>query len=412
MPVPSLIDLCTKACVKNIRSTSYHVTCFPPPLTCLGLNDVGSFEYWKIRTVLQRIESPEQLHEVEINSPHIRGEDAELWRAFIARDIPNWRTKNYSPKNPLKWYEVYCRYKKEQREEIKRDEDILRNTMMGLNRDKQTHVSKVVDLRSLPKLPRDPRMIANNGGVPLKGKVGFRKEAASSLLFSAGSKTKITDGKSVLTKARREAKEISAMGKLARPTHQLKGRMGQVVKAPAGMAAEYKIANQPAIKILSRKRLPPGQFEGSLTGSRLEEREKRLRAMQSKTAGAASETLVGSSDDDLDNDLFDDGEEDEDEDEDDNSHYRSTTHATSSRPLSSNPTSRPTSTRPNQTSSSPPSRSVSRSTGNARPGPSSSVSTPNSRNESPAPGVSRPMMAKRKPPVDVFNRGAKKPRAR
>lgn len=395
MPVPSLVDLCTKACIKNIRS----------------LTDVGAFEYWKIKPVLQRIESPEQLHQIEVNSPHIRGEDAELWKAFIARDIPNWRTKNYAPKNPLKWYEVYCKYKKEQTEEIKRDEDILRNTMMGLNNHKATHVSKVVDLKSLPKLPKDPRMIANNGGVPLKGR-GFKKEAASSLMFSAGSRTKITDGQSVLTKARREAKEISAMGKLARPTHQLSGKIGQVKKAPAGMATEYKIANQPAIKILSkgRKRFPLGQFEGGISGPSLEEREKRLRAMQSRPAArtepsamAANETLVGSSDDEGD-DLFDD-----DDDGGNEPQYRAP--AKPSRPVSSSSASRPSSSRPHQTSS-PPARPSARPAEILRQNPGSSASAPSSRTASPAPGASRPMMPKRRAEVDVFNRGSKKPRIR
>jgi len=164
------------------------------------LTDVGSFEYWKIRTVLQRIDSPEQLHQIELRSPQIRGEDAELWRAFIARDIPNWQTKNYSPKNPFKWYEVYVKYKKEQRKEIERDEEILRNSMMGLKRERETHVSKVVDLRALPKVPKDPRMLANNGGVPIGKFKGFKKEGANALIWTSGSKTKLTDGKSVLTR--------------------------------------------------------------------------------------------------------------------------------------------------------------------------------------------------------------------
>lgn len=180
----------------------------------LALVDVGDFEYWKLRSILQRVDSAEQLHQIEVNSPQIQGEDAELWKALIARDIPNWREKNYVPKNPRKWYEVYCKYKKEHRKEIERDEEILRNTMLGIKKEKETHVSKVVDLRTLPKVPRDPRMLANNGGVPLGKSRGFGKETPSTLTWNAGSKTKMTDGKSVLTRARREAKEISQRSKL------------------------------------------------------------------------------------------------------------------------------------------------------------------------------------------------------
>ena len=87
-------------------------------LTSADLTDVGDFEFWKIRDVLARVTSPEQLHEIEIASPQIQGEDEELWRALIARDIPDWRKKNYVPKDPRKWFQVYKKYKKEQQREI------------------------------------------------------------------------------------------------------------------------------------------------------------------------------------------------------------------------------------------------------------------------------------------------------
>ncbi len=367
---------------------------------------MGAFEYWKIRTVLQRVDSADQLHQIEINSPHIRGEDAELWQAMIARDVPNWRTKNYAPKNPLNWYKVYCKYKKEQAEEIKRDEEILRNTMMGLNKQKETYVPKVMDLRTLPKLPRDPRMRKNNGGVPLVGK-GFRKEGVSTLNFTSGSKTKITDGRSVLTKARREAKEISAMGKLAKPTHQLKGRMGQVVRAPAAMMKEYQVANQPAVKILSRKHLSVRQFEGGITGPSLEEREKRLRAMQTGQGGSstaptssANATLVGSSDSEDDADgLFDEDDDDDDEPRSQSTMSSRTYQSTPPRKIAA--PSRPSSY---QTSSSPPLAATKPLAWSM-----SSAPAPSSRGASPA-VAPKPMIAKRRAEVDVFNRGAKKPR--
>jgi elongin-A len=412
------------------------------------LTDVGSFEYWKIRSILQRIESPEQLHQIELRSPQIRGEDAELWRAFIARDIPNWQTKNYSPKNPLKWYEVYVKYKKEEQKEIKRDEEILRNSMLGLKKERETHVSKVVDLRALPKVPKDPRMMANNGGVPIGKSRGFKKEGASALMWTSGSKTKLTDGKSVLTRARREAKEISQMSKLSRPTHQLKGKMGQVMRAPPGMVNEYQKATQPALRILSRKQNPEGKFSwgiSGISGPSLEERERRLRALTSGGAGSKSdasgglkETLVGSSDDDEGDDL-----EDVDDLFDEPGESRPRTFASSpsppqskpppsrhhpSSPASSSrhpqPTSRP---RPQASLASPPLASarpepkpsdlISSIISKSKPSPPSAPpprihSAPPSRTASPAPGASKPMMPRKRTEVDVFNRGVKKPRVR
>ncbi|PBP19453.1 RNA polymerase II transcription factor SIII subunit A [Diplocarpon rosae] len=379
MPAPTLVDLCTKACVKNVRS----------------LIDVGSFEYWQIRSVLQRVESPEQLHQIELNSPQLLGEDAELWQAFIARHIPNWQTKNYRPKNPTKWYEVYCKYKKEQKAEIARDEEILRTSMMGLQKARETNVSKIVDLKMLPKMPRDPRMMANNGGVPLKGKALFRKEGPSSLNWTSGSKTKMTDGKSVLTRARREAKEISQMGKLAKPTHKL--ALGHVQKAPAGMVKEYKTAAQPSIKILSKRHNPSSTVSGGVTGPSLEERERKLRAAMSGGVDT-KHTMVGFSDDedsDDNGDLFDESEP----------------------PKACSTPSRSSSSRPYQSissaaasSSAKPRTSDIYASAKGKPVPASSPPS-RPRASSPPRGGMKPMMpARRKAEVDVFNRGAKKRR--
>lgn len=269
----------------------------------LDITDVGDFQYFKIRPVLLRLESPAQLHEIETNSPQICGEDAELWRTFIARDFPNWEQKNYVPKNPLNWYRVYLKYKKEQQLEIAKDEEILRASMGQLKRAKETNVSKIVDLRLLPKVPRDPWMMANNGGVPLGKRTGlFKKEGPSSLVWSGGSKTKLTNGQSVLTRARREAKEISQRSKLAKPTHELRAQAGQVRKAPAGMVNEYKKASEAPIRILSRKKKSLASSSGSMNGFNLEERERRLAAIQAgssqKNSTTTLETLIGSSDED------------------------------------------------------------------------------------------------------------------
>ncbi|EHL02654.1 putative Elongin-A [Glarea lozoyensis 74030] len=293
---PKLIDSCTRACIKNIRS----------------LTDIGDFEYRQIKNILDRIDSPEQLHQIEINSPQIRGEDAELWQKFIARDIPNWKQKNWAPKNPTKWYEVYVKYKKDQAQEIARDEEILRNAMMGLKKHKAGNVSQIVSIRdrTLPKLPRDPRMIANNGGVPLKGKT-----PPSSLNWTAGSKTKMSDPKGVLARARREAAQIAQMGKLATPTHQLGQRKNQIRQAPAGMANEYRLAAQPALKILSGKRKTTGSYSGGVAGPSLEEREAKLRALTGHAGATAN--YVGSSDDDDDDILAGGYEYDQDEEEED-----------------------------------------------------------------------------------------------
>jgi elongin-A len=260
---------------------------------------VGDFEYWKIRPILSRITSPEQLHEIEEVSPQIRGEDAELWRAFIARDIPDWKRKGYVPKNPLKWYEVYKRYRREQKKEIEMDKARLIEAMQGLKKEKEAHLTeKVKDTSRLPKLPKDPRMMANNGGVPIGRKRSVAKPA-SVLSFTAGSKTKITSPAALLTRARREAKEMSSRNKLSQPTDQLKSKT-RILQAPQGMVDEYRTAAKPAIRIFTPRKKSSGGVtnKNHINYHTSNDREQRLRVLTMKhTSEAGNYTLVGSDSD-------------------------------------------------------------------------------------------------------------------
>jgi len=268
--------------------------------------------------------------------------------------------------------------------------------------------SKIVDLRSLPKMPRDPRLIANGGNLLKRKSTGWKKEAnSSSLTWASGSKTKMTNGKSVLTRARREAKEISAMSRLARP---MTTKVGQVSKAPTGLVDEYRRAGRPlesTVKILARKRT-------AFAAERLEQKEKeaRLRALttQKKYTPAVGQTVIGSSDDDSDYELFDEPPP--------KSQSRSGP-PVSSRPSQAYPPSRPIPSKERPTGQGSTIRRTAETNLQPRPipRPASSSSAPprpgaqaqHSSQRSPSPNP-KPVM-KRRAPVDVFNRTVKKPRA-
>jgi elongin-A len=358
---------------------------------------------------------------------------------MIRRDIPNWESKNYAPKNPTKWYNVYCRYKQELRIELAKDEEDLKARMAELNKKKATHVSKIVELKTLPKVPKDPWMMANNGGVPIgrSRETGVIKRSASVLTWTTGSKTKLRDGKSVMTKARREAKEISQRGRLARPTHELHGKAGQIKQAPVGMVDQYRrdgMAPRAPIKILSKKRNIPGPVgvtSGTLRaqGLSLEERESRLRALTmqiGKTYGAVEPTLISSEDEDEDDmeDLFDEKP-------------KQTTHAKPNVVVRSTPSQAssiqrsPVSFQPRQSGTSLPSSPslwqkpaprtkpsdvissmIMKPKSNLPPKPppptSSSPPTNLLRSDSPTQFNQSSKVIKRRPPPDVFNRDASK----
>lgn len=177
---------------------------------------------------------------------------------------------------------------REQKEEIERDKETLRATMMGIKANREQHTSQLVNLKSVV-VPRDPRMRIGDGA---KRRTGGSQKDMSTLNFGAGSRMKMVDGKSVLNRARREAKEIHAMGRLNRLTHTLAGNVNQVKKAPEGMRREYEIASQPTLSrvlMTKRKNVSGGTSRTHpALGTDLDEREARLKKIMQKPSSKQS----------------------------------------------------------------------------------------------------------------------------
>lgn len=70
--------------------------------------------YALAKDFLKNIKNPMHLHEIEEMCPHIADQDADLWKAFIARDIPDWEAKMIYPKNPRSWWKVYRKLMREE----------------------------------------------------------------------------------------------------------------------------------------------------------------------------------------------------------------------------------------------------------------------------------------------------------
>ncbi|KAK5725558.1 hypothetical protein LTR15_003746 [Elasticomyces elasticus] len=136
MPVASLLSMAIRGCTRNIT----------------GITDVADMPYDIIKPVLRKIQNPDQLHEIEENSPHIADSDSELWRAFIARDIPNWQEKILEPKNPRSWWKVYRKLVRDEKKAKEAQEEELRAAMSGLSQkreeNKATFVERVVPMKS------------------------------------------------------------------------------------------------------------------------------------------------------------------------------------------------------------------------------------------------------------------------
>lgn len=181
---------------------------------------------------------------LERNSPQLQGADAEVWRELIRRDIPGWETKANEPERPEDWCELYNKLRAEMQEQVDKDAEALKAAMDGIKSERAKHTSKVVDPRSVPRLPRMGGMRAEGG------RSAKAATTSSTLTFGAGSRTKTLTGKGVLNKAKKEAREMSLFSArktiLATPTHQLGSRASQVQSVPRGLVDEHKKPPGPA----------------------------------------------------------------------------------------------------------------------------------------------------------------------
>jgi elongin-A len=239
------------------------------------------------RKFLVKIPTANQLHEIELRSPQIIGEDAELWKKFIKKEITHWQKKNYQPRNDANWYEVYMRYKKEEAEELKRDREQLQNAMNKIYQEQKGNLSKKMESRFLPKPPKDPYMLANNGGVPISvrnksGIPGRTTHRSRPISYIGPAATGVKRRVNIVEKAKREAAMLCAARQQGRgnvPTFRT-----QIKKAPASMVNEYQRAASEEKK--RRPSISPDSASLPPRNSDIEQREARLRAIKASGAKA------------------------------------------------------------------------------------------------------------------------------
>ncbi|KAI9789038.1 MAG: hypothetical protein M1816_006393 [Peltula sp. TS41687] len=179
MPASSLIDIAKAICLKNIKD----------------INDVGDAPYETVRDVLLKVPSPEQLRKIEIASPQIMGQTAELWQKFIERDIPMWKTVPHVPKNPKVAYKVYYKLKADAQAKLDKDQSALKNAFQKIAAEKEAKKSRLVDISEVPNIGKHTRI---GGPKPRKS-------------VSPPSNEPKTAGQKALAKFRRDAHEKAKM---------------------------------------------------------------------------------------------------------------------------------------------------------------------------------------------------------
>ena len=139
MVVKPLTDLAMATIIKNIRE----------------LVSIGDYlPYETVRPILLKVESAKQLRQIELNSPQIQGETAEIWLKLIEKHFPlEFRTGDrYRPQDPKKWYKVYEKYQKAHDSALEESEKQLKAAFDGIKEDREKNVSKIVNAKMLPRV--------------------------------------------------------------------------------------------------------------------------------------------------------------------------------------------------------------------------------------------------------------------
>ncbi|KAL6232951.1 hypothetical protein BDW75DRAFT_232378 [Aspergillus navahoensis] len=247
MPLPTLRQLCTAAAVRNVKY----------------LNDIGNIPYALARPFLLKVESPEKLRSLELQSPHLMNDDAELWLEFIKRDIPNW-DEYQLPEQPDCWYDLYCELREEVQRGVDEDAEKLKMALDGLSSERAKHSTKFVADRRTIGVPRSRttarhRFSTFGGFAPKKNNI-----------FSATRRNNV----------------------LTIPTKQLNNRATQVRQAPRSLIEEHRRPTEPVVARRPPLRAPGRSSLQEASSTRthnnpaglnpsLQEREIRLRAIAS-----------------------------------------------------------------------------------------------------------------------------------
>lgn len=226
---------------------------------------------------------------------------------FIKRDIPKWEDKSHEPSNLQNWYKVYKKLLAESANEIEADAKALEATLKGLKSEQAKHTTKQGDASTLPKLPKMGGMIYATSLPQWKKqkKAPPPPPKPSQLNFGAGSRTKTLTGAGVISKARKEAQQLSMFShknsKLAMPTHKLSNKALGVQHAPKSTVYDYKhpagskavdpTVKQPTMFVPKRKVVNNPPASNGLT---VEERERRLKTFTNPKGVPTSSSSVPS----------------------------------------------------------------------------------------------------------------------
>ncbi|KAK2762671.1 hypothetical protein FQN54_000845 [Arachnomyces sp. PD_36] len=283
MPAPSLFQLAQRKAMRSIRA----------------IPDVGLVPYNLLKPILAKVESAEHLRSLELKSPHIEEDNADLWINFIKRDVPGWDQIEL-PSNPACWYDVYRELMERAKEELDRDAQKMKSALEELTSDRAKNTARVVDPHTLRFLPKErptmkQRYAAHDrkmGGLTpvfaVRGESGTAGDMFETPKLPRGGAGRSSTSSGLFAPVKRK-KALSV------PTHQLTSRATPIRQAPRAFVNDHKLAAQvpkptttnPSPAVSRGRVIAPGRQRGPrlstapISGSALEEREARLRNLMS-----------------------------------------------------------------------------------------------------------------------------------
>nr|POE77981.1 elongin-a [Quercus suber] len=256
---PTLFAMATRNAIRNVDQ----------------IESIGDIPFDMVEPILKQIKSPQQLRELEENSPHVKAHSKSLWLAFIRRDIPRSEQNMMTPKNPLNWGGIY-RYMLKQDQKLKQEqEEILKKEMLGLHdkREKSTFLPQVVKQAAVQRNFFDgnpnPNKRHNSWSAP---RIPTTKNAKSGQ-FIAALKKEAQDAQAARASAARHAK--------GEKTRFIPSAKAQIKTAPYDMLANHQKPKASdallrSVKLDSSAQRRPDIFAPSFTTGRVSAKDRAL----------------------------------------------------------------------------------------------------------------------------------------
>jgi hypothetical protein len=244
MPAPSLSTLCKRQAIRILSS----------------IDDFGTMPFYIVEPVIWKIQTAEQLHQIEQNSPHYIPDTVEIWRNLIKRDIPNLQNNYPEPEKPEGWYDLYRKLWNENERKIKDDALLLQASLQELAAKRQERTTNFVPARSEPRK-------------------GTRR---------------LTPGQKAIENAKRVARQhrefLNKSSKMGKPSHTL-NNLATKVRAPQSMISARKPL-EIKVRAPTQTSITKSFGEKKISQpSTFKEREERLEALKAgKSASLPTDT--------------------------------------------------------------------------------------------------------------------------